>query len=214
MFVQACGRRPYRLADAVAPPSPLAAHTGADDPMLIYSPPAPPASRNSCSTRTGPTPLGICRRCTFLDCVPVMSTSTSAPRAGPSMRGVRSSRPGSPSRRSRSTTTPVSTHPASLRCWQADVAGETNGLGTTVGDGLRACALVEWPRPRQSALRSGSNDSGPQRAKWHSETFRFGAGARAVKTAEKACRPLVVRAPVVLRREWRSAGLNPYRRPL
>lgn len=28
-------------------------------------------------TRTGPTPLGICRRCTSLDCVLVMSTSTS-----------------------------------------------------------------------------------------------------------------------------------------
>jgi acetyl-CoA synthetase len=68
---------------------------------------------------------------------------------------------------------------------QADVAGETNGLGTTVGDGLRACALVEWPRPRQSALRSGSNDSGPQRAQWDSETFRFGAGPQAVKTAER-----------------------------
>lgn len=30
----------------------------------------------------------------------------------------------------------------------SDAAGETNGFGTSVGDDLRVCALVEWPRPR------------------------------------------------------------------
>lgn len=38
--------------------------------------------------------------------------------------------------------------PLTLSEVHSDAAGETNGFGTSVGDDLRVCALVEWPRPR------------------------------------------------------------------
>lgn len=40
--------------------------------------------------------------------------------------------------------------PFTLSAVHSDAAGETNGFGTSVGDDLWVCALVEWPRPRTS----------------------------------------------------------------
>ena len=63
------------------------------------SPPAPPPSQSWCGTASAAIRSAGCRRCTGSGCSRAMSISTFPRRAGPSMPGAASSRPGWPRRR-------------------------------------------------------------------------------------------------------------------